>query len=155
MGAGATGGGAGDDAKACGWLNSCSSDGGAASCACGLAGAGDEAALGKGWPCLRSPSSAPASMVARQPPTTMEAVDKILRDPRLHDILSIVKGCRNGLVYGTKVRQSALLSEHHQRCVGLTPESAGPVPSRLDHDALVSARTAVSTFCCKSVRAAR
>jgi len=32
------------------------------------------------------------------------SINKILLDPRYHDLLSILKGTRNGLVYGTKVR---------------------------------------------------
>ncbi|KAH7408236.1 Tim17/Tim22/Tim23/Pmp24 family-domain-containing protein [Phaeosphaeria sp. MPI-PUGE-AT-0046c] len=32
------------------------------------------------------------------------ALDKIVLDPRYHDILSLVKGVRNGIVYGSKVR---------------------------------------------------
>lgn len=35
----------------------------------------------------------------------LEAVlDKIVLDPRLHDVLTLVKGIRNGIVYGSKVR---------------------------------------------------
>lgn len=32
------------------------------------------------------------------------ALDKIVLDPRYHDILTLVKGVRNGIVYGSKVR---------------------------------------------------
>ena len=32
------------------------------------------------------------------------ALEKIILDPRYHDILTLVKGMRNGIVYGTKVR---------------------------------------------------
>lgn len=32
------------------------------------------------------------------------AVERILLDPKYHDILAVVKGARNGAVYGTKVR---------------------------------------------------
>jgi hypothetical protein len=32
------------------------------------------------------------------------ALDKIVLDPKYHDILSLVKGVRNGVVYGSKVR---------------------------------------------------
>lgn len=32
------------------------------------------------------------------------ALDKIVLDPKYHDVLSLVKGIRNGIVYGTKVR---------------------------------------------------
>ena len=31
-------------------------------------------------------------------------INEILLDPKYHDILSILKGARNGLVYGVKVR---------------------------------------------------
>ncbi|KAI8370009.1 peroxisomal membrane protein 4-like protein [Blakeslea trispora] len=34
----------------------------------------------------------------------MNTLDKIALDPRFHDLFSILKGCRNGIVYGTKVR---------------------------------------------------
>jgi peroxisomal membrane protein 4 len=34
----------------------------------------------------------------------MEAIQHILQDPKYHDILSILKGFRNGVVYGAKVR---------------------------------------------------
>ncbi len=32
------------------------------------------------------------------------ALEQIVKDPRYHDILSLVKTARNGAVYGTKVR---------------------------------------------------
>ncbi|CAI6283751.1 unnamed protein product [Periconia digitata] len=32
------------------------------------------------------------------------AIEKIILDPKYHDILTLVKGIRNGVVYGTKVR---------------------------------------------------
>jgi len=32
------------------------------------------------------------------------ALEKIILDPKYHDILTLVKGVRNGIVYGTKVR---------------------------------------------------
>lgn len=32
------------------------------------------------------------------------ALDKFVLDPRYHDILTLVKGVRNGIVYGSKVR---------------------------------------------------
>jgi hypothetical protein len=32
------------------------------------------------------------------------ALDKIVLDPKYHDILTLVKGIRNGIVYGSKVR---------------------------------------------------
>jgi hypothetical protein len=33
-----------------------------------------------------------------------KAFEKIVLDPQYHDILTLVKGIRNGIVYGTKVR---------------------------------------------------
>jgi hypothetical protein len=32
------------------------------------------------------------------------AVERVILDPRYHDVLTVVKGARNGAVYGTKVR---------------------------------------------------
>jgi len=32
------------------------------------------------------------------------SIERIILDPRYHDALTLVKGMRNGLVYGTKVR---------------------------------------------------
>lgn len=32
------------------------------------------------------------------------SIERIILDPRYHDLLSIVKGARNGAVYGAKVR---------------------------------------------------
>jgi hypothetical protein len=32
------------------------------------------------------------------------ALEKIVLDPKYHDILTLVKGVRNGIVYGSKVR---------------------------------------------------
>lgn len=32
------------------------------------------------------------------------ALDKIVLDPKYHDVLTLVKGVRNGIVYGCKVR---------------------------------------------------
>jgi len=32
------------------------------------------------------------------------SIERIVLNPRFHDALTIVKGMRNGLVYGTKVR---------------------------------------------------
>jgi peroxisomal membrane protein 4 len=32
------------------------------------------------------------------------ALEIIVRDPRYHDLLSLIKTARNGAVYGTKVR---------------------------------------------------
>lgn len=34
----------------------------------------------------------------------MEAINQIILDPRYHDYLGILKGARNGLVYGVKIR---------------------------------------------------
>jgi len=34
----------------------------------------------------------------------MEGLTKIILDPKYHTILSIIKGTRNGLVYGAKIR---------------------------------------------------
>jgi peroxisomal membrane protein 4 len=34
----------------------------------------------------------------------MDSLTKIILDPQYHDILTIVKGLRNGIVYGAKVR---------------------------------------------------
>ncbi|PVU90401.1 hypothetical protein BB561_004901 [Smittium simulii] len=34
----------------------------------------------------------------------MELLERLAVDPRLHDLLSVVKGARNGLVYGAKIR---------------------------------------------------
>ncbi|CAM1506815.1 Fc.00g064560.m01.CDS01 [Cosmosporella sp. VM-42] len=35
---------------------------------------------------------------------TQNALEQIVRDPRYHDLLSLIKTARNGAVYGTKVR---------------------------------------------------
>lgn len=32
------------------------------------------------------------------------ALEKVVLDPKYHDILTLVKGVRNGMVYGAKVR---------------------------------------------------
>ena len=32
------------------------------------------------------------------------ALEKIILDPKYHEILTLVKGVRNGIVYGSKVR---------------------------------------------------
>ena len=34
----------------------------------------------------------------------MEALTRFVLDPAHHDVLAIVKGARNGLVYGAKIR---------------------------------------------------
>ena len=34
----------------------------------------------------------------------MSSIESILADPAYHDILSIVKGARNAVVYGVKIR---------------------------------------------------
>lgn len=36
--------------------------------------------------------------------STQAALEKIVLDPKYHDILTLVKGVRNGIVYGSKVR---------------------------------------------------
>lgn len=38
----------------------------------------------------------------------LQKVNEILSDPKYHDILAILKGFRNGLVYGVKVSLPAL-----------------------------------------------
>ena len=32
------------------------------------------------------------------------ALERIVLDPKYHDVLTLVKGVRNGIIYGTKVR---------------------------------------------------
>ena len=34
----------------------------------------------------------------------MSSIDSILSNPAYHDLLAIVKGARNGIVYGVKIR---------------------------------------------------
>lgn len=34
----------------------------------------------------------------------MSTIDSIINDPRYHEIFSILKGARNGIVYGVKIR---------------------------------------------------
>lgn len=36
--------------------------------------------------------------------SAMDTITQLILDPKYHDILSIVKGFRNGIVYGAKVR---------------------------------------------------
>lgn len=36
--------------------------------------------------------------------TTQTAIERIILDPKYHDVLAVLKGARNGAVYGTKVR---------------------------------------------------
>lgn len=36
--------------------------------------------------------------------SVQSALEKIVLDPKYHDILTLVKGVRNGIVYGAKVR---------------------------------------------------
>jgi peroxisomal membrane protein 4 len=36
--------------------------------------------------------------------TTKASIERIILDPRYHDVLAVLKGARNGAVYGTKVR---------------------------------------------------
>lgn len=35
---------------------------------------------------------------------SMESINTIIRDPRYQELLAIIKGARNGLVYGAKIR---------------------------------------------------
>lgn len=35
---------------------------------------------------------------------TQAALERIVLDPKYHDVLTLVKGVRNGIIYGTKVR---------------------------------------------------
>jgi peroxisomal membrane protein 4 len=35
---------------------------------------------------------------------TINAINQVILDPRYHDYLAILKGARNGIVYGAKVR---------------------------------------------------
>jgi peroxisomal membrane protein 4 len=37
-------------------------------------------------------------------PSLMSAIDDIVHNPAYHDHLAILKGTRNGLVYGAKIR---------------------------------------------------
>lgn len=37
-------------------------------------------------------------------PLTMDAVEALVANPAYHDYLAILKGARNGFVYGVKVR---------------------------------------------------
>lgn len=34
----------------------------------------------------------------------MSTINSILADPAYHDVLSVLKGARNGIVYGVKIR---------------------------------------------------
>ena len=36
--------------------------------------------------------------------STLEIINAIIADPKYHDYLAILKGARNGLVYGVKIR---------------------------------------------------
>lgn len=47
-----------------------------------------------------------AHKTIREPDTEFRqsALEKIVLDPKYHDILTLVKGVRNGIVYGAKVR---------------------------------------------------
>lgn len=36
--------------------------------------------------------------------STQTAIERIILDPKYHDVLAVLKGARNGAVYGTKVR---------------------------------------------------
>lgn len=44
------------------------------------------------------------SYSAYLPHTIMDILNQIVLDPKYHDILSILKGFRSGIVYGAKVR---------------------------------------------------
>lgn len=35
---------------------------------------------------------------------TQTAIERVILDPKYHDVLAVLKGARNGAVYGTKVR---------------------------------------------------
>jgi hypothetical protein len=52
-----------------------------------------------------SPSATPLQTSAMDRLHALEAaLEKIVLDPKYHDILTLVKGVRNGIVYGSKVR---------------------------------------------------
>lgn len=44
------------------------------------------------------------SSLRARAPELYNNLNKILTDPRFHDFLAVLKGARNGLVYGAKVR---------------------------------------------------
>jgi peroxisomal membrane protein 4 len=45
----------------------------------------------------------------------LQKVNEILADPKYHDILAILKGFRNGLVYGVKVCLDAAIQRYLAR----------------------------------------
>ena len=49
------------------------------------------------------------------------AVERIILDPKYHDILTVLKGARNGAVYGTKVRFPHALVYGHRSRIGNWP----------------------------------
>lgn len=49
------------------------------------------------------------------------AAERIVLDPKYHDLLAILKGARNGAVYGTKVRFP------HALVYGDTPHNTRPM----------------------------
>lgn len=54
---------------------------------------------------MSSPSTAmPACLPRLLTIATQTAIERVVLDPKYHDLLAIVKGARNGAVYGTKVR---------------------------------------------------
>jgi peroxisomal membrane protein 4 len=51
------------------------------------------------------PRSAPKHQTTTPPTLTLQAaLERIILDPQYHDILAVLKGARNGAVYGCKVR---------------------------------------------------
>lgn len=71
----------------------------------------------------------------------MEAVNRILADPKYHDLLGILKGTRNGVVYGAKLRFShALVMSVLFRSGSLQSRWAGIVKATRQH------ATALGTF---------
>lgn len=66
-----------------------------------------------------------------------KAIEKVILDPKYHDILTLVKGIRNGIVYGTKVRFPhalvyALSPVHTRPSINLTIRQHDlPLPLRL------------------------
>lgn len=49
------------------------------------------------------PERARHALTARTP-QTQAAIERVILDPKYHDVLAVLKGARNGAVYGTKVR---------------------------------------------------
>ena len=58
------------------------------------------------------------------------ALDKFVLDPRYHDILTLVKGVRNGIVYGSKVRFPHALVYVHNPTEPLPYHPFFLIPSR-------------------------